>query len=138
MRCEKCGRIYSFTPDNQAQVQAQQGPQIQWTPRDIDSILHTVDGLLNGLADKVINFRQNEARADTEFLATAGKHNRHILYAMLIFLGALIALMSYLTVKSVVSGDALLFLAGTITTYVIVLIQRLVRWTNPIRPKETE
>jgi hypothetical protein len=134
MRCEKCGRIYPFVPDGQGQ----HAPQMQWTPTDVDNVLKTIDGLLNGLGDKFVTYKREEAQADNQFLQTAGSHNRFLLYAMLFFLAGMVGLMSYLASIKIVTGDALLFLAGTITAYVIVLIQRLIRWTNPLRPKEGE
>jgi hypothetical protein len=109
---------------------------MQWTPSDVDKVLKTVDVLLNGFAEKVIAFRRGESDTDIQFLQTAGKHNRWLLLALVLFLSGLVGLMSYLATKGVVTGDALLFLVGSITAYLIVLIQRLIRWTNPVRPRE--
>ena len=42
---------------------------------------------------------------------------------MVLFLTAIIGLMAFLTALGKVSGDALLFLAGTVTGYIIIMIQ---------------
>ena len=131
MRCEKCGAVFPI----EAQSGATPNAQMQWTPGDVDRTLKTVDGMLNGLGEKFVTYKRDEAQADNQFLKTAGAHNRQLLVSLLIFLGGLVVLMGYLAALKVVSGDALLFLAGTITGYLIVLVQRLIQWTDPERPK---
>ncbi len=98
------------------------GKQFVWTPELVKEVFRD----LNNLADKWITYKQNEAEADNKYLLAASNHDRHVLYALVLFLGIVTAFMSYLTLIGRVSGDALLFLVGTVTGYVIVFIQRLI------------
>ncbi len=97
-----------------------------WTPELVKEVFKDV----NNLADRWITYKQNEAEADNKYMLVATKHNRHVLFTLVLFLGAVIAFMSYLTLTGRVSGDALLFLVGTVTGYVIVFIQRLIFGTG--------
>jgi hypothetical protein len=65
------------------------------------------------------------------------KHNRNMVITLVLFLIAIVIGMSALTLNGKVSGDALLFLVGTITGYVLVTIQRLILSTNTT-PSEHE
>jgi hypothetical protein len=114
--------------------------QFTWTPELVDKLLNH----LEEIADKWINYKQNEAEAkkneaeakikhlqaeaeaEDKYIQATTKHNRHTLYALIAFLGGVILFMGFLTYSGRVSGDALLFLVGTVTGYVIVLIQRLI------------
>lgn len=106
-----------------------------WTPELVEKLLDN----LKDYADKFITYKQKEGETENKYILTITKHNRNVLYILVIFLGVIIAFMSYLTLSGKVSGDALLFLVGTVTGYVIVFIQRLVFSTrNEISPnKET-
>lgn len=130
MQCAKCGWAYSFPSGG-----PQQRLPPSWTPEDVDNLIKSAAPFVNDLADKFLTYRREEAQADTQYLQVAGSHNRHLLYVLALFLSGLVVLMSYLVSLKLVSGDALLFLAGTITGYIIVLVQRLIRWTNPTRPR---
>ena len=59
-------------------------------------------------------------------IAAIGKHNRSLTYALLGILTGIIVLMTILTLATKVSSDALLFLVGTLTGYMILWVQRLV------------
>lgn len=98
------------------------GKQFVWTPELVKEVFRDI----NNLADKWITYKQNEAEADNKYILVASNHNRYVLYTLVLFLGAVIAFMSYLTLTERVSGDALLFLVGTVTGYVIVFIQRII------------
>lgn len=98
------------------------GKQFIWTPELVKEVFRDI----NNLADKWITYKQNEAEADNKYILAASNHNRHILITLVLFLGAVIAIMSYLTLTGRVSGDALLFLVGTVTGYVMLFIQRLI------------
>ena len=100
--------------------------ELIWTPALVEKLLDD----LKDYADKFIIFKQKEGEASHKYIHTITKHNRNVLYALVIFLGVIIAFMSYLTITERVSGDALLFLVGTVTGYVIVFIQKLVFGTN--------
>lgn len=54
-----------------------------------------------------------------------GRHNRRLTYSLLVALSVIIGIMAVLTYFNKVSGDALLFLVGTITGYVLFMIQNL-------------
>ena len=93
-----------------------------WTPELVGKLLDD----LKDYADKFITFKQKEGEANNKYILSITKHNRNVLYTLVIFLGVIIAFMSYLTLSEKVSGDALLFLVGTVTGYLIVFIQKLV------------
>ena len=75
------------------------------------------------LADRFLTYKQNESEATTKYFQCASKHNRNMLYVMTIFLAVIIGFMSLLTYSGLVSGDALLFLVGTVTGYILLFIQ---------------
>ncbi|MBI2125948.1 MAG: hypothetical protein HYU02_01335 [Thaumarchaeota archaeon] len=102
----------------------------EWTPESVENLIKLVDTL----AGKYITYKQNEAEADNKYLAIATRHNRNLTVALAGFLAIITSLMAYLTLLNRVSGDALLFLVGTITGYVIMFIQRLVFGTTPSEP----
>ena len=88
--------------------------------------------------DKEAEAKMKEADARIKYFQQATKHNRNVLYTMTFFLLGVIAFMSVLTWVGKVSGDALLFLVGTVVGYLILFIQRLARPTEeePIEEEE--
>ena len=86
--------------------------------------------------EKEAEARTKEADARIKYFQQASKHNRNVLYSMTIFLVAIVGLMTILTWVGKVSGDALLFLVGTIVGYLILFIQKLASPTEeqPIEP----
>ena len=58
--------------------------------------------------------------------------------ALVAFLSVIVLGMIYLTLNGYASGDALLFLVGTITGYVLLFIQRLVFTSAEEEPELTE
>ena len=112
-----------------------EGPQrsVQ-TPESLENLVKAIDPL----AEKYISYKRDEAEAENKYLELASRHNTLLTIVLGIFLAAIVGLMSYLTLLNKVSGDALLFLVGTITGYIIVLIQRLVFGMTPKQgpPKE--
>jgi len=113
------------------------------SPWDAEAIkdleIFIIDLLGKNLADKYLTFRKDESEARTHYFETISTHNRNMTFILIIFLSAVVAFMSYLTVLGLVSGDALLFLIGTITGYVLLFIQRLVfpREEKPPAKEET-
>jgi len=110
-----------------------------WTPeiiRDIQKFL--VEILGTNLADKFLAFKKNDAEARRHYFDAVSTHNRRMIYVLLFFLSAIVAFMSFLTLNGFVSGDALLFLVGTITGYVLLFIQRLVFPSKETPPTEEE
>lgn len=115
MKCSKCGYVYHFPPPVQQTN--------QWTPEQVESIIKLVDTL----ASKYITFKEKEAQADQQTLRTVTRHSIILTTILALFLGVIVALMSDLTYLGKVSGDALLFLVGTITGYILLFIQRLTK-----------
>jgi len=104
-----------------------------WT----EPIIKDLETFIEHLADKYLDYKKNEAEADQRYFEATVKHNRNMVITMTLFLIAIVIGMSYLTLNGKVSGDALLFLVGTITGYVLVFIQRLVLSTKTV-PSEQE
>lgn len=110
-----------------------------WTPeiiRDLEKFL--IEFLGKNLADKFLSMKKDEAEARRRYFETVSSHNRNMIYILVGFLSVIVAFMSYLTIVGPVSGDALLFLVGTITGYVLLSIQRLVFPTKEPPPTEEE
>jgi hypothetical protein len=93
-----------------------------WTPETMRDVLEFV----KSLADKYLTYKKNEAEARQKFFESKARHNKGVIIVLIIFLSIIVLGMSYLTLNEYVSGDALLFLIGTITGYVLLFIQRLV------------
>jgi hypothetical protein len=105
-----------------------------WGPEEVANLIRLVDDL----AAKYIDFFQKKATAQNTYMESASKHNRRLVYTLSVFLGIVVFLMSYLAIIKVVSGDALLFLVGTITGYVLLFIQRLTFGIKPDNPEIPE
>ena len=93
-----------------------------WTQETVKEVLN----LIKDLANKYLTFKKNEAEARQKRFVARAKHNRNMVIGLVMFLSVIVLVMSYLTLNGFVSGDALLFLIGTITGYVLLFIQRLV------------
>jgi hypothetical protein len=85
-----------------------------------------VEDFIEHLADKYLSYKKNEAEADQRYFEAEARHNRNMVITLVVFLSFIVLGMSYLTLSGHVSGDALLFLIGTITGYLLLFIQRLV------------
>jgi uncharacterized membrane-anchored protein len=68
---------------------------------------------------------------DAEETREGNKHTFRLILSLMIFLGALVALVSLLTYYGKVSGDALLFLVGTVSGVVLAIIQRYLFEAEP-------
>ncbi len=119
MRCEKCGRVYPFITENQAR------PQAQWRPEDWKNLAEAARPLL----DDWLQFQKDKESALARRLDLISSHNRKLSASLIVFLLVVVAGMGVLTAYGKVSGDALLFLVGTVTGYVVLMIQDL---TAPI------
>jgi len=93
-----------------------------WTEKAI----RDVEEFIEHLADRYLTFKKDEAEATKKYFEAMAKHNRNMVIILVVFLSVIVLGMSYLTLNGHVSGDALLFLIGTITGYVLLFIQRLV------------
>jgi hypothetical protein len=111
--------------------------QAGWTAEDIMAFgKMAMEFLGTNLADKYLAYKKNEAEAKRHYFESVSTHNRRMIYILLAFLVGVVAFMSFLTWYGKVSGDALLFLVGTITGYIIVSVQRLVFPSEEAPPQE--
>ncbi len=94
---------------------------VVWKPEDVKNFIE----MIRSLGKELIDYKNKEFDYKVRRLGSVGAHNRRITYSLLLFLTGLIVVMSVLTFFGKVSGDALLFLAGTITGYVVLMIQAL-------------
>jgi hypothetical protein len=94
----------------------------EWNPQNLKEL---VDAIIP-LAEKYIQYKKDESEATAKRLSAVGIHNRRLSYSLLGFMIGVVGLMTVLTWLGRVSGDALLFLVGTITGYVILMIQKLI------------
>ncbi len=83
--------------------------------------------LADNLGSKYLTFKKDEAEADHRELRTVTRHTTYLTIILATFLGVIVFIMSELTYVGRVSGDALLFLVGTITGYILLFIQRLTK-----------
>ncbi len=97
-----------------------------WT----ETAIKDVETFIEHLADRYLSYKKNEAEADQKYLEAASRHNRNMVITLVVFLIAIVLGMSYLTLDGKVSGDALLFLVGTITGYILLFIQKLLMGTK--------
>ncbi len=86
-----------------------------------------VQAILSGLAplaDRYIGLKEKEFEHDVKLESTVSKAGWWVLSVLMLFLAAVITLMSFLVLNGRVSGDALLFLVGTVSGYILALVQR--------------
>ena len=93
-----------------------------WT----ETAVKDVEDFIEHLADRYLTYKKNEAEADQRYFEATANHNRNMVITLVVFLSFIVLGMSYLTLSGHVSGDALLFLIGTITGYLLLFIQRLI------------
>lgn len=111
--------------------------QIRWTPKDIEALIRLgMEWLGTNLADKYRTLKKNDAEAKRHYFESVSTHNRRMIYYLIAFLTGIVTFMSFLTIFEKVSGDALLFLVGTITGYIIISVQRLVFPSEEPQPTE--
>jgi len=110
-----------------------------WTPEIIKDLEKFFTDLLGkNLVDKFLTLKKDEAEAERRYFQTVSTHNRRMIYILVSFLSVVVAFMTVLTVYGPVSGDALLFLVGTITGYILLFIQRLVFPSKETPPTEEQ
>ncbi len=86
-------------------------------------------------ADKYLQFIREREEAEHRLTRLGLTHDWRIAGVSLAFLGAMVGLMSWLTSLGRVNGDALLFLAGTVTGYIFSLIVKF-RWAGTVADEE--
>ncbi len=104
--------------------------QYPWKPEDVRNFIE----MARSLGQEYIDYKNKEFDYKAKRLGSVGTHNRRLTYSLIFFLLAMIGVLSILTWFGRVSGDALLFLAGTITGYVILMVQNL---TYPLAEEES-
>jgi hypothetical protein len=91
-----------------------------WTAGDWLSLFEK----LIPFADRYLKLKEGELQHERELESVQARSAWRVLAILMAFLGAVIALMSWLTFSGKVSGDALLFLVGTAAGYILALVQR--------------
>jgi len=92
-----------------------------WKPKEALSLFET----LKPYADKLLQYFKEQAESEHRLAELAARQDWRIATVALVFLGVIVGAMSTLTFYSKVSGDALLFLVGTVTGYIFSLIFKL-------------
>ena len=96
-------------------------PQSMRTPPlDLGSLLRD----LLPFADRYLKLQEGKQRHEQALEQAQSESSWKVLAILIIFLGVIIAVMSWLTFADKVSGDALLFLVGTVAGYVLAIVQR--------------
>jgi len=102
----------------------------------INNILKNLDKVIAVAGDKLVAYKKQEADGQREirkqelesqksYLDQISKRDLRSLSGLIIFLIGLIAFMSWLTWVDKVSGDALLFLVGTVVGSLIMFIEKI-------------
>ncbi len=99
---------------------SQEGSPSPWTPGMVQAILSGV----TPLADRYIGLKEKEFDYLVNSQAAESRAAWWVLALLMAFLAMAIGLMSWLTYVGRVSGDALLFLVGTVSGYTLALVQR--------------
>src|SRR5437773_6434895 len=102
---------------------AKSPPPPPWKPEDVVAFLKAIEPY----ADKYLQFQRDKAEAEHRYARLGTSHDWRIATVSFVFLGVLVALMSWLTGIGRVSGVVLLSLAGLITGYVFGMIAKF-RW----------
>ena len=76
------------------------------------------------LADRYISLKEKEFKHMVELERAMAKAAWWVLLILMVFLAIVIALMVALVMLDRVSGDALLFLVGTVAGFVFAIVQR--------------
>jgi putative flippase GtrA len=103
-----------------------------WTEETVKDAMD----LIKDLGNKYLTYKKDEADSRKKYFEAMAKHNKNMTLILVLFLSIIVAVMSYLTLSGHVSGDALLFLIGTITGYVLLFVQHLVFSNREESPTE--
>ena len=126
-------KLYQPRLANSAGLSEQSKPR-EWTPEDWKNLAEAARPLL----DEWIKFQKDKEEALTKRMDAIGRHNRKLSQSLIVFLLVVVGGMSILAYYGKVSGDALLFLVGTVTGYVVLMIQDLTAPIfEPIRADES-
>jgi len=83
-----------------------------------------ITGVIKEFGDRFIQLKEREFDHEARMETAMAKADWRVLGIFLGFLVFVVGLMVWLTLNGRVSGDALLFLVGTISGYVLVIVQR--------------
>lgn len=125
---KKAEVIEDVKEDSKEEVKTETGNQQGgWKREDFEALIRLgMEFLGTNLADKYLAYKKDDAEAKRHYFESVSTHNRRMIYTLILFLTGIVAFMSFLSWCGKVSGDALLFLVGTITGYIIISVQRLV------------
>lgn len=111
-------------------VQGQGGPQsaepppFEWTPEMVREVVLGITAVIKEYGDRYISLAEKKLDHEIRMTTASAKADWWVLAIFLGFLAFIVALMVWLTLADRVSGDALLFLVGTMSGYVFALVQR--------------
>ena len=91
----------------------------------VEKLTTFLSGLIP-LADRYLNYKNNESKSDSEYLKTTSKHDIRVITILLAFLGALMGALVWLTDTEKIGGESLLFAVGLTIGYVFAIVQRFV------------
>ncbi len=117
---EELPKMPPAKPIEKPQQKLAEQPPGPWTPDMVQAILSG----LAPLADRYIGLKEKEFEHDVQFEKTTSRSAWWVLSVLMLFLAVVITLMSFLVLNGRVSGDALLFLVGTVSGYILALVQR--------------
>ncbi|MGC9117063.1 MAG: hypothetical protein ACP5ID_05670 [Conexivisphaera sp.] len=103
-----------------------------WTPEAVEQVIRLVDSL----AKDYLQFRREDSEAKLHRLEAISAHNRRLIYWMIGFLAIVISLTGVLAFFGRASGDAFFFIIGTLTGYIIVIIQQFI--ASPVEKEEVK
>jgi hypothetical protein len=103
---------------------ASQTPPFEWTPETIREAAAALIGVIKEFGDRYIALKEKEFDHEARLATGQAKADWRVLGIFLGFLAFVVGLMTYLALNGRVSSDALLFLVGTISGYVLVIVQR--------------
>ena len=91
-----------------------------WTPEMVRAI---IDGL-RPLGERFMDLQERRYEHELNLERATSKAAWWVLAILMVFLSVVISLMVWLVFSNKVSGDALLFLVGTVSGYVLAMVQR--------------
>src|SRR5438876_7622619 len=101
-----------------------QPPPFEWTPEMVHEVVAGITAVIKEYGDRYIGLTEKKFDHEIRMSTAGAKADWWVLAIFLGFLAFVVGLMVWLTLVGRVSGDALLFLVGTISGYVLVIVQR--------------
>ncbi len=99
-------------------------PPFEWTPEMVREVAAGITAVIKEFGDRYLRLKEKELDHEARMETAMAKADWRVLAIFLGFLAFVVGLMVWLTLGARVSGDALLFLVGTISGYVLVIVQR--------------